>query len=108
VSNNVAYDIGGVGFGGYAALRNSVRAIIGCNSIEATDEVPLFVQGGTAEGQEVVTGNTVLAQVLANDLLSREGKPLLLLDEGLPGNTVQFEEPTPLYIRATQPIPYQG
>lgn len=99
--------IGGVGFGGYAARRNCVRAIIGRNSMEATGEVPMFIQGGTAEGQEVATDNTVLAQLLANDLPIRGDKSLLLLDEGLPGNTIQLEEPIPPYTRAAHPMPYQ-
>ncbi len=99
--------IGGVGLGGYAALRNSVRAVIGRNSIEAAGEVPIFVQGGTAEGQEVVTGNAVLAQILANDFPSAGVTPWLLLDEGFPGNTVQFEEPIPAYTRAAHPMPYR-
>jgi hypothetical protein len=99
--------VGGVGFGGHAALRNRVRALIGRNSIEAADDIPFFIQGGAAAGQEVVTDNAVLAQILANDLPSRDGKPWLLLDECLTGNTVQLEEPVPSYVRSAHPIPYR-
>ncbi len=81
--------IGGVGMGGYGAHRNRARAVISRNCIEKAGEVPIFLQGGAAEGQEAVTGNTVIAQVLDNDLQTLAGKPALLLNDGLPDNTVQ-------------------
>jgi len=100
--------IGGVGFGGYAAQRNRVRVTMSRNRIAETGEVPIFLQGGTAEGQETVTDNTVVAQLLANDLPTVSGKPSVLLNDGLAGNAVHVEEPAPAHIRTSDLLPYQA
>ena len=100
--------IGGVGFGGYAAQRNHVRVTLSHNRIAETGEVPLFLQGGIAEGQETVTDNTVVAQLLANDLPAVSGKPSVLLNDGLAGNAVYVEDPAPAHSRTSDPLPYQA
>lgn len=100
--------IGGVGFGGYAAQRNRVRVTISHNRIAEAGDVPIFLQGGISEGQETATDNAVIAQMLANDLPVVLGKPSLLLNEGLPGNTVHLEDPIPPYETVSHPLSYQA
>jgi len=100
--------IGGVGFGEYAAQRNHVRVTISRNHITEAGEVPIFLQGGIAEGQETVTDNTVVAQLLANDLPAVSGKPSLLVNDGLAGNAVHVEDPAPAHTRTSDPLPYQA
>jgi hypothetical protein len=100
--------IGGVGMGGYGAHRNRVRAVISRNCIEKAGEVPIFLQGGAAEGQESVTGNAVIAQMLDNDLRTPAGKPALLLNDGLPDNTVQLEDPIAHHERVQHVLPYEA
>jgi len=100
--------IGGVGFGGYAAQRNHVRVTLSHNRIAETGEVPLFLQGGIAEGQETVTDNTGVAQLLANDLPAVSGKPSVLLNDRLAGNAVYVEAPAPAHTRTSDPLPYQA
>ena len=55
----------------------------------------IFLQGGIAQGQETVTDNVAVAQLLANDLPPVSGKPSVLLNDGLTGNAVHVEEPVP-------------
>jgi hypothetical protein len=100
--------IGGVGFGGYAALRNRVRVTMSRNRIAEAGEVPVFLQGGIAEGQETVTENAVMAQLLANDLPAAAGKPSVLRNDGLSGNTVYLDNPVPPYETIYHPLPYQA
>ena len=100
--------IGGVGFGGYAAQRNRVRLTMSRNHIAEAGEVPIFLQGGIAEGQETVTDNTVVAQLLANDLPVVSGKLSVLLNDGLAGNAVHVEDPAPAHTRTSDPLPYQA
>ncbi|MEE9147642.1 MAG: DUF1565 domain-containing protein [Candidatus Tectomicrobia bacterium] len=100
--------IGGVGMGGYAVRRNCVRAVISRNRIENVAQMPIMLQGGAAEGQEESIGNTVLAQVLENELSTMAGTPPLLLNDGLPDNAVHVEEPIPSHERRHQVLPYEA
>jgi hypothetical protein len=97
---------GGVGFGGYEARRNRVTAVISHNRIADVEEEPIFLQGGVGEGDEEVPGNTVLAQVGAHELTPQADRPLVLLNDGTPGNRVTLEEPQPAYRRVSEIIPY--
>jgi hypothetical protein len=96
---------GGIGFGGYAAQRNRVRVTMSRNRIAETGEVPIFLQGGIAEGHEAATDNAVVAQLLVNDLPTVAGKPSVLRNDGLPGNTVYLEKPIPPYETINRPLP---
>jgi len=78
------------------------------NRIAKAGEVPIFLQGGIAEGQETVTDNAVVAQLLSNDLPTVPGKPSVLLNDGLTGNAVHVAEPVPTHIRTSDPLPYQA
>ena len=100
--------IGRVGFGGYAAQRNRVWVTISRNHIAETSEVPIFLQGGIAEGQEIVTDNAIVAPLLVNDLPTVPGKPSVLLNDGLADNAVHVEDPAPAHTRASDPQPYQA
>jgi hypothetical protein len=100
--------IGGVGFGGYGAYRNRVQAIIGHNHIEGASHTPVFLQGGTAEGQEEATGNAVFAQLRDNTWPTIAAQPPLLVNDGLPGNTVLLADPAPAHARVADVIPYQA
>lgn len=100
--------IGGVGYRGHSAHGNRVRALISRNRVEDAGDVPIFVQGGTAEGQEDARGNEVLAQVVGNELPVLSGKPSILLNDGLPGNVVHLEEPAQAYERVGGTIPYRA
>jgi hypothetical protein len=87
--------IGGVGFGGYPAQCNRVRVTMSRNRIAEAGEVPIFLQGGIAEGQETVADNAVVTPLLANDLPAMSGKPSVLLNDGLAGNAVYVEYNVP-------------
>ncbi len=102
--------IGGVGMDGYGAHRNCVQAVISRNRIESTGEVPIFLQGGATAGagDEDVTGNAVVAQVIDNEFQTETGKPALLLNDGLPDNTVQVEAPIPDHERVYHALPYEA
>lgn len=102
--------IGGVGAAGYAAHHNRVHAVVHRNRIEGAGERAIFLQGGAADGQAEVTGNAVLAHMISNDLSGTN--PALpnavLLNDGLPNNTVYLEDPAPLHERATEPMAYEA
>jgi hypothetical protein len=100
--------VGQVGFGGYAAQHNRVRVTISRSHITEAGEGPIFLQGGIAEGQETATDNTVVAQLLSNNLPTVPGKPSVLLNDGLTGNAVHVEEPAPAHTWASDPLPYQA
>jgi hypothetical protein len=100
--------IGGVGFGGYGAYRNRVQAIISQNHMADVSHTPVFLQGGNAEGQEEATGNAVFAQLRDNTWPTIAAQPPLLLNDGLPGNTVSLADPTPAYARVADVVPYQA
>jgi hypothetical protein len=100
--------IGGVGFGGYGAYRNRVQALISHNRMEDVSHAPVFLQGGSAEGQEEATGNAVFAQLRDNVFPAMATKPPLLMNDGLPGNTVLLTDPAPAHASVTDVIPYQA
>ena len=100
--------IGGVGFGGYVALRNRVQAVIGHNHVERVGAVPILLQGGAAEAQEVVTDNTVLAHLMENTLPAWEEGAAVRLNDGLPGNAVHLAEPSQTCERIQEVAPYQA
>jgi hypothetical protein len=91
--------IGGVGYQGYGAHGNQVRALICHNRVEQVEGTPIFLQGGVAEAQEEATENDVLAQVRDNALPSLRDKPSVVINDGLLGNMVQLEEPAQAYER---------
>ena len=99
--------IGGVGFGGHAAHRNRVRALIGRNRMEDIGETPIFVQGGAAEGQEDVQDNEVLLHTVENELHALPGKASILINDGLAGNAVHLEDPAQPHERVGGVIPYR-
>ncbi len=84
--------IGGIGYHGYAAHDNRVRALISRNRVEDAGGIPIFIQGGVCEAQEEATGNEVLAQVHGNDLAAEGGKPSVVINDGLLGNAVHLDE----------------
>lgn len=98
--------IGGVGIGGYAAQGNQVQVSIAHNTISDTGAAPIFLQGGNAEGQEEVTNNTVLAQLLGNRIEAPEGA--CVVNDGRSGNGVMLAEPAPVHKRVTECLPYQA
>lgn len=100
--------IGGVGFGGYPAYGNHVRALIHRNHLDNIGAVPMFLQGGVSEGTEEVTGNTVVAQCVHNDFPTTAGQPPLCLNDGLPDNAAVLQAPTPEHARVTPVMPYQA
>jgi hypothetical protein len=100
--------VGGVGFGGYGAYRNRVQAIISRNYIGDVSHTPLLLQGGNAEGQEEATGNAVFAQLHDNTWPTTATPPVLLVNDGLSGNTVLLADPSPPHVRVTEVIPYQA
>jgi hypothetical protein len=100
--------IGGIGFGGYGAYRNRVQAIISRNHVEDVRHTPMFLQGGSAEGQEEATGNAVFAQLRDNTWPTSAAPPPLLLNDGLPGNTVVLADPAPAHARVADVMPYQA
>jgi len=100
--------IAGVGYRGHHAHNNRVRVLISRNHVEDTGDIPIFVQGGTAEGQEEAVGNEVLAHVSGNDLPALPGKPSVRFNDGLPGNVVRLEEPGQAHDRVDGVIPYRA
>ena len=84
--------IGGIGYHGYGAHDNRVRALISRNRIEDV-EGTIFIQGGVAEAQEEATENEVLAQVIGNRLATVQGKPSVVINDGLLGNMVHLKNP---------------
>jgi hypothetical protein len=100
--------IGGVGLGGYAAHHNRVRAVLSRNHLEDIGDTPVFVQGGASENHEDVSANQALVQLLNNTLPLVAGKPAVLLNDGLPGNTAHVLAPAPRHARIDQPMPYQA
>jgi hypothetical protein len=97
-----------VGFGGYGAYRNRVQAVISRNHIADVRHTPMLCQGGNAESQEEATGNAVFVQLRDNTVPTRAAQPSLLLNDGLPGNTVLLAEPAPSHARVTEVIPYEA
>lgn len=97
--------IGGVGAAGDAAHHNRLQAVVHRNRIEGAGEHAIFLQGDAADGQTEVTGNAVLAHLVGNEL---PGPNPILLNDGLPSNTVYLEDPAPLHERAAEPIPYEA
>ena len=100
--------IGGVGFGGYGAYRNRVQAIISHNYMADVSHTPVFLQGGNAEGQEEATGNAVFAQLRDNTWPTTTAQLPLLVNDGLPGNTVLLADSAPPHTRVADVIPYQA
>jgi hypothetical protein len=100
--------LGGVGMGGYAAHNNRVYAVLSGNRIDNTGGVPLLLQGGTAEGHEDATGNAVMVQMGDNVLTTAAPQPALVLNDGLPHNTVQVEGTVPEHERIHHPMPYEA
>ena len=98
--------IGGVGFDGYGAFRNRLQAIISRNHLEDVHQPPMLLQGGIVTAREEATGNAVFAQICDNTLPLEAGKPPVLLNDGLPGNTVHLAEPAPAHERVLEIIPY--
>lgn len=98
--------IGGVGFRGYGAHRNRVRAVISRNRVAEIGEVPIFIQGGVAEAQEEATGNEVLAHVVGNELPVSAGKREMVVNDGLSGNTVYLDEPAQAHARVGGVMPF--
>jgi hypothetical protein len=99
--------IGGIGYRGYGAHDNRVRALIGHNRVEDSGSVPIFIQGGVAEGQEETVANEVLAHIHANELPMAPGKPAVLINDGLLGNTVSLEGSTQPHERLGGVMPLQ-
>jgi Protein of unknown function (DUF1565) len=91
--------IAGIGYHGFAAHDNRVRALISRNRVEDAGGIPIFIQGGVAEAQEEATDNEVLAHVMGNELLTIPGKATVVINDGLLGNVVRLEEPAQAYER---------
>jgi hypothetical protein len=100
--------IAGVGYRGHHAHHNRVRVLISRNRVEDTGDIPIFVQGGTAEGREEAVGNEVLAHVSGNELPVLPDKPSILVNDGLPGNVVRLEEPGQAHDRVDGVMPYRA
>jgi len=98
--------IGGVGFRGYGAHRNRVRAVISRNRVAEIGDVPIFMQGGVTEAQEEATGNEVLAHVVGNELPVSAGKREMVVNDGLSGNTVYLDEPAQAHARVGGVMPF--
>jgi Protein of unknown function (DUF1565) len=98
--------IGGIGYRGYGAHDNRVRALIGHNRVEDSGSVPIFIQGGVAEGQEETMDNEVLAHISANELPMAPGKPSVVINDGLLGNTVSLEDSTQPHERLGGVMPF--
>jgi hypothetical protein len=99
--------VGGIGYDGFAAHGNHVRALIGRNRIEGAGGTPILIQGGVAEAQEEVTDNEVLAHVVGNELPTIPGKPSVVINDGLLGNLVRLEEPAQAHERVGGVMPLQ-
>jgi len=98
--------IGGIGYHGYGAHDNHVRALISRNRVEDVGGIPIFIQGGVAEAQEEATDNEVLAQVMGNTLPTVQGKPSVVINDGLLGNVVHLEDPAQAYERIGGVMPF--
>ena len=98
--------IGGIGYHGYGAHDNRVRALIGRNRVEDVEGIPIFIQGGVAEAQEEATDNKVLAQVTGNTLPTVHGKPSVVINDGLLGNVVHLEDSTQAHERIGGVMPF--
>ncbi len=99
---------GGMGYRGHGAHHNRVRVLVHRNHIEAGSDIPIFMQGGGAEAEEVTTGNTVLASVTANQLPDVAGQPSIVINDGLEGNAVHVTEPSQAYERRRGTIAYDA
>ncbi len=100
--------IGGIGYHGYGACGNQVRALISHNRVENVGGIPIFIQGGVAEAQEEATDNEVLAQVIGNTLPAIQGKPSVVINDGLLGNVVYLDEPAQAHERIGGVMPFQA
>ena len=98
--------IGGIGYQGYAAHENLVRALISRNRVEDVEGIPIFIQGGVAEAQEDVTDNAVLAHMNDNELPTVPGKPSIVINDGLLGNRAHLEEPAQTHERVGGVVPF--
>jgi hypothetical protein len=98
--------IAGIGHRGFGAHANRVRAVICRNRVEDVGGIPVFIQGGVSEGQEDVTDNQVLAQVIENTLPSGQGKPAVVVNDGLLDNAAQIEHPAQAYERVGGVMPF--
>lgn len=98
--------IGGIGYRGYAAHDNRVRALISRNRVEDAGGIPIFIQGGVCEAQEEATGNQVLAHVHGNELSAVVSKPSVVINDGLLGNAVHVDEPAQPYERVGGVMPF--
>ncbi len=99
--------IGGVGFDDYAARYNRVQAVVHRNRIEDAGTCAMFLQGGTTDAPADVTGNAVFAHIVDNDLSPADAASSIRLNDGLPGNTVHVETPTPPHKRIDAPVAYE-
>jgi hypothetical protein len=99
VTRHAIRAVGGVGYRGHAAHHNRVRVLVHGNRIEAGGEIPVFLQGGGAESHEEATENVVLASLTANRLPDVPGRPSIVVNDGLLGNSVQVAEPAQAYER---------
>jgi hypothetical protein len=97
--------IGGIGYGGYAAHDNHVRALVSRNRVEDAGGIPILIQGGVSEAQEDVTGNEVSAQLSGNDLPPVPGRSSIVINDGLLGNAVLLEEPAQAHDRVGGVMP---
>ena len=100
--------IGGIGYHGYGACGNQVRTLISHNRVENVGGIPIFIQGGVAEAQEEATDNEVLAQVIGNTLPAIQGKPSVVINDGLLGNVVYLDEPAQAHERLGGVMPFQA
>jgi hypothetical protein len=98
--------IAGIGYHGFAAHDNRVRALISHNRVEDAGGIPIFIQGGVAEAQEETTDNEVLAHVMGNELLTIPGKATVVINDGLLGNVVHLEEPAQAHERVGGVMPF--
>ena len=98
--------IGGIGYHGFGAHDNRIRALISRNRVEDAGGIPIFIQGGVAEAQEEATHNEVLAHVSGNELPTIAGKPSVVINDGLLGNSVRLEEPAQAHARVGGVMPF--
>jgi hypothetical protein len=108
MSRHAVRIIGGVGFHGYGAYRNRVRAVISHNRLTEIGDVPIFMQGGVAEAQEEAVGNEVLAHVIDNELPASAGKRAIVVNDGLSGNTVSVDESSQAHVRVGGVTPFRS
>jgi hypothetical protein len=100
--------IAGVGFHGYGAHNNHIRSLISRNRAEDVEGVPIFLQGGSCEGQEEASGNEVFASVHGNELPAVSGRPTVVINDGLLGNAVHLGEAAQPYARVGGVIPFRA